>query len=112
MKNSSIRLPACSRGSALLIVLAFLLLLTTLTVAFLSRATFERQLSNASFSQGKVDLAGQGAIAAIIGDRQQEILAGSNGTGTPTLASGYYYPTAPATMVPATVGFTHAVPPA
>ncbi len=100
-----------SRGSALLIVLAFLLLLTTLTVAFLSRATFERQLSNASFSQGKVGLAGQGAIATIIGDLQQEIIAGSNvgaGTTIPVVASGYYYPNAPATAIPATSGFTSA----
>jgi len=103
-----------SQGSALLIVLAFLLLLTTLTVAFLSRATFERLLSNASFSQGKVDLAGQGAISAIIGDLQQEIVAGSNvgaGTTIPDLTQGgtvkgYYYPNAPATAIPAIVGFT------
>ena len=108
MKNPSIRRSACSRGSALLIVLAFLLLLTTLTVAFLSRATFERQLSNASFSQGKVDLAGQGAINAVICDLQQEMVAGSNGTGTPTLASGFLYPTSPANAVPALVGFTQA----
>jgi len=108
MKNPSIRPPGHCQGSALLIVLAFLLLLTTLTVAFLSRATLERQLSNASFSQGKVDLAGQGAISAIIGDLQREIIAGSNGTGTPSMAGGYYYPTAPATAIPALVvpGYT------
>jgi len=111
MKNPSIRPAAQSRGSALLIVLAFLLLLTTLTVAFLSRATFERLLSNASFSQGKVDLAGQGAVSAIIGDLQLEIAAGSNvgaGTTIPAVASGYYYPNSPATVIPAIVGFTPA----
>ena len=114
---SSFKRPrADSRGSALLIVLAFLLLLTTVIVAFLSRATFERQLSNASYSQGKVDLAGQGAIAAIIGDLQQEIVAGSNvgaGTTIPDLTqggtvTGYYYPNSPLTVVPAVVGFTPA----
>lgn len=116
MNHSLIRTAASSRGSALLIILAFLLLLTTVTVAFLSRATFERQLSNASYSQGKVDLAGQGAVAAIIGDLQQEIVAGSNvgaGTTIPDLTqggtvSGYYYPNSPATVVPAIVGFTPA----
>jgi hypothetical protein len=115
MRNSSIRTAGHRGGSALIIVLAFLLLLTALAVAMLSRATLERQLSNASFNQGKVDLAGQGAIATIIGDLQQEIVAGSHtGTATltlPAMASGYYYPNAPATMVPYTNAITHAVPP-
>ncbi len=130
MKNPSNRSASHAQGSALLIVLAFLLLLTTLTVAFLSRATFERQLSNASFSQGKVDLTGQGAIATIIGDLEQEILAGSNGNGvasgagsivpgttipdlthvggvsTGAALTGYYYPNSPTTAIPAVVGFT------
>jgi len=106
-----------SQGSALLIVLLFLVLLTILTVAFLSRATLERQLSGASFSQSKVDLVAQGSIATIIADLQQEIEAGSNvgaGTTIPTLANGYYYPNAPATMVPYPVlsGVNHATPPA
>jgi hypothetical protein len=101
MNHPTYRTGIDTRGSALLIVLAFLLLLTTLTVAFLSRATFERQLSNASFSQGKVDLAGQGAIGTIISDLQQEIVAGSTGgTGTPTMASGYLYPNSPLTAIP------------
>ena len=94
-----------------MIVLAFLLLLTTITVAFLSRSTLERQLSNASFSQGKTDLAAQGAITAIIGDLQQEVVAGSNvgqGTTIPTLSAGYYYPNSPITVVPSLVvpGYT------
>jgi hypothetical protein len=104
MKNSLLGNRGRSQGSALLIVLAFLLLLTTLTIAFLSRATLERQLSNGSFGQGKVDLAGQGAIVAIVGDLQQEIVAGSNGTGTPTV----YYPSSPLTATPSLVvpGYT------
>ena len=107
MKKNFDRRADYSRGSALLIVLALLVLLTTLIVAFLSRSTLERQLSNASFSQGKVDLAGQGAIVQIIGDLQQEIAAGSTGgIGTPTVASGYYYPNSPLTAIPAIVGFT------
>lgn len=104
MKNRTSLHRSQSRGSALLIVLAFLLLLTTLAVAFLSRATLERLLSNASVIQSRVDLTGQTGIATIIADLQQEIVAGSNvgaGTSIPTLATGYYYPNAPATVVPA-----------
>jgi Tfp pilus assembly protein PilX len=92
--------PHRSRGSALLIVLAFLLLLTTLTVAFLSRATMERQMSNSSYSQNKTDLVAQGSIATIIADLQQEIVAGSN-AGSPVLTGGYYYPSSPLTVTPA-----------
>jgi hypothetical protein len=91
--------PAARRGSALLLVVASLLLLTTLVVAFLSRVTFERQLASASSGLGKTDLAAQGAVTMIIGDLQNEIIAGSN-SGTPTLASGYLYPSAPSTVVP------------
>ena len=116
MRNPSLRPAAHSTGSALLIVLALLLLLTTLIVGFLSRATFERQLSNASFSQGRVELAGQGAIAAVIGDLQQEIVAGSNGNGgtivvgtnIPAVANGFYYPNGPPAAIPAIVGFVPA----
>ena len=109
MMTSSSRRAARTNGSAMLIALVFLMLLTVVSIAFLSRALMERQMSNASYSQGKVDLSGEGAIASIIGDLQQEIAAGSNGNGgsivvgqqIPKLASGYYYPNAPSTAVPA-----------
>jgi hypothetical protein len=100
---------ASRRGSALLLVVISLLLLVTLVVAFLSRATLERQLSGASANLGKTDLAAQGAVSMVISDLQQEIVAGSNGSGTPAVASGYYYPTSPLTMVPQVVGFTQGV---
>jgi hypothetical protein len=98
-------------GSALIIVLAFLFLLTIVTIAFLSRSLLERQLSNASLNQNKIDLVAQGAAASIIGDLQQEIVAGSTESG------GIYTPVnsntpIPSAIIPASVGFTHAVPPA
>jgi hypothetical protein len=92
------------RGSALLLVVISLLLLTTLVVAFLSRATLERELSGASANLGKTDLAAQGAVSMVISDLQQEIVAGST-----TTATGDYYPTSPLTVVPQIVGFTPAV---
>jgi hypothetical protein len=101
MRHPTFR-PATPRGSALVLVLAALLLLTTLVVAFLSRVTFERQQAASSSGLGKSDLAAQGAIAMIIGNLQSEIIAGSGGSGTPTLSYGYY-PTTPTTAVPCLV---------
>jgi Tfp pilus assembly protein PilX len=83
------------KGSALIIVLAFLFLLTIVTIAFLSRSLLERQLSNASLNQNKIDLVAQSAAASIIGDLQQEIVAGST-----ISATGVYSPISPTDVVP------------
>ena len=64
-------------GAALVIALAFVVLLTGLIVAFFSRAMSERQVSNSSANQTKVEFLVEGAADAIIGDFKQEILAGS-----------------------------------
>ena len=84
--NSSFILPPSSfqGGSALLIVLAFVVLLTGLTMAFFSRVMSDRQVSNSSASQTKVELFAQGAVEEILGDLKQEILAGSTNTITST----------------------------
>ena len=93
---------------ALVIVLAFVVLLTGLLMAFFSRAMSERQSSNSSASQTKVDLFAQGAVNTIIGDLKQEIADGSNATivvaGSAT--NTIYLPTAPTNAVPALAGST------
>src|SRR6266704_2194506 len=43
------------RGAALIIVLAFVVLLTGLMVAYLSRTTSDRQVAHSSFNQTKAD---------------------------------------------------------
>ncbi|MGB8352338.1 MAG: hypothetical protein WCD79_00465 [Chthoniobacteraceae bacterium] len=65
-------------GSALVIVLAFLVLLTVLTVAFFSRAATERQVSNSSVNQTSAELFARSATEIIVGDLKQEIVAGSS----------------------------------
>ena len=83
-----------------MIVLAFVVLVTGLVVAFFSRAVAERQISNSSANETKVDLTAQGAVDAIIGDLKQEIAAGSTSyTGTDGVT--IYVPTTPVTAVPA-----------
>jgi hypothetical protein len=87
------------RGAALIIVLAFVVLLTGLGVAYLSRTTSDRQVAHSSFNQSSVDQLAQSAMDNIIGDLRQEIINGStaypqdNGTTV-------YIPTVAANMVP------------
>src|SRR5438876_1514526 len=90
------------RAAALLIVLAFVVLLTGLSVAYLSRTTGDRQVANTSFNQSNVDQLAQSAMDNIIGDLRQEITDGSTTTtvnvnGT---AVTIYTPISAAYMVP------------
>jgi hypothetical protein len=71
------------RGAALLIVLALVVLLTGVGVAYLSRTTADRQVAHASFNQSKVDELAQSAMDLIIGELQQEIANGSSPTPSP-----------------------------
>src|SRR6266550_8578480 len=71
------------RGAALLIVLAFAVLLTGLTLAYFSRTTSDRQVAHSSFHQSKVDQLAASAMDLVIGDLQREIANGSSPTPTP-----------------------------
>jgi len=98
------------RGAALFIVLAFVVLLTGLGVAYLSRATSDRQVAQSSFHQSKVDELAQSAMDLIIGDLQQEIANGSSPTPSPvptvsplplpTATPFVYWPLTPANVIP------------
>ena len=80
------------RGAALLIVLAMVVLLTGVSIAYLSRTTGDRQVAQSSFHQTKVDVMAQSAMDLVIGDLQQEI---ANGSTAITQADGstVYTPT-------------------
>ncbi len=83
------------QGAALLLVLCFVVLTAGLMVAFFSRATTERQVSNFSAGSTKVELLADTALDLVIDDLKQEIVNHSNtsGSGTNTLytpASGTY----------------------
>jgi hypothetical protein len=66
------------QGAALIIVLAFVVLLTGVAIAYLSRATSDRQVAHSSFNQSNVDQLAQSAMDNIIGDLRQEIVNGSD----------------------------------
>ena len=85
-------------GSALIIVLSFVVLLTVVVLAMLSHSLLNRMISNASSNVTKTDLYAHGAIDQIIGDLRQEVVAGSTSSGSGT--STIYRPSSVAASVP------------
>src|SRR5207248_8784121 len=75
-----------SKGAALIIVLAFVVLLTGLVLAYFSRTTTDRQLAQSSFNDTSADLLARSALDILVSDFKQEILAHP----TPTAAPPYY----------------------
>jgi hypothetical protein len=98
------------RAAALIIVLAFVVLLTGLGLAYLSRTTSDREIAHSSFRQSNVDQLAQSAMDNIIGDLRQEIL---NGSGSPSPTASpvtLFVPTSNANMVPMRNNTVSAIP--
>jgi hypothetical protein len=85
-------------GAALIIVLAFVVLLAALGVAYVSRATSDRQVAHSSFNQTKVDELAAAVTNYIVNDLFQEIVSGSNATTVNNVT--VYSPTTAANMLP------------
>src|SRR5438094_2235891 len=97
------------RGAALIIALAIVVLLTGVAIAYLSRATSDRQVAHSSFNQSSVDQLAQSAMEGIIGNLRQEIANGSSATVEDD-GTTVYAPTVAANMVPQRSGNLAAVP--
>jgi hypothetical protein len=69
--------PDRNAGSALVIVLAFLVLLTGLVVVFLGRALLDRKVSASSANMTKTEILGRGALNTIVADLKDEIAQNS-----------------------------------
>ena len=83
-------------GLALVIVLAFIALLTGLIVAYFARSMTSRQLANSSASQTKSAMLARSASDIVIAGLKQEIAAGSftpAQSPSPSPAYPYYVPT-------------------
>jgi hypothetical protein len=70
-----------SKGAALMIVLAFVVLLTGLTLAYFSRTGTDRQLAQSSYNDTSADLLARSALDIVVSDFKQEIV--SHPTVTP-----------------------------
>lgn len=74
MKTDSLRSPRSLRkGAALVIVLAFVVLLTGLVIAYFSRTATDRQLAKSSFDDTAADLLARSGLDIIVSDLKQEI---------------------------------------
>jgi hypothetical protein len=67
-----------SKGAALIIVLAFVVLVTALAVSYFSRTTTDRQLAQSSYNDTSADLLARSALDIVVGNLKQEIA--NNGT--------------------------------
>src|SRR5947199_592059 len=65
-----------SKGAALMIVLAFVVLLTGLSLAYMSRTTTDRRLAQSSYNDTSADLLGRTALDTVVNDFKQEIVNG------------------------------------
>ena len=88
-----------SKGAALIVVLAFVVLLTSLVLAYFTRAGTDRQLAQASSIDIAVDLLARSALDIVVSDFKQEIVSGSssmtvNGSTyfTPIVNTNYVIP--------------------
>jgi hypothetical protein len=64
------------KGAALMIVLALVVLLTGLALAYFSRTTTDRQLAQSSYNDTSADLLVRSALDIVIGSLKQEIVNG------------------------------------
>ena len=76
-----------SKGASLMIVLAFVVLLTGLALAYFSRAGTDRQLAQSSFNDTNSDLLARSALDIVVSDFKQEII------NNPTVNSANIQPT-------------------
>ncbi len=97
-------------GVALVIILAFVVIITGVILAFFSRALSRRQVSNASASQTKGDQLAEAAADSIIGDLQQEIVMSSSAPAVTSGSATIYLPLTNASMLPQISGTTSTVP--
>src|SRR4029077_17113232 len=75
-----------SSGAALIIVLAFVVLLTVLVVAYFSRTATDRQLAHSSFNVTTADLLARCRLDIGVNDFKQEI------TNNPTVTAANVQP--------------------
>src|ERR1700730_5551349 len=97
-------------GAALIIVLAFVVLLLALVLAYFSRTVTDRQVAQSSFRQTNADQLALTAADVIVADLKQEITDSNFSTATPVGSSTIYIPNAPANMVPVKSGNPAGVP--
>jgi hypothetical protein len=87
-----------SQGAALMVVLAFVVLLTAVVVAYFGRSTSQRAVAVGTFGDVAADVTARSAIDSVVVDLRREITAGS----AAYLVNGvnYYEPSSPQNIIP------------
>jgi hypothetical protein len=67
-----------SKGAALIIVLAFVVLATALGLVYFSRTTTDRQLAQSSYNDTSADLLARSALDIVVSNFKQEIINANN----------------------------------
>ena len=65
---------SASKGAALMIVLAFIVLLAGVALAYFSRTTTDRQLAHSSYNDTSADLLARSAMDIVVNDFKQDII--------------------------------------
>jgi hypothetical protein len=89
-----------SKGASLMIVLAFVVLLTGLALAYFSRTATDRQLAQSSYSDTSADLLARSALDIIVSDCKQEIVNGQPVSATNIQPTPYGTPSPGQTPIP------------
>ena len=97
------------RGAALIIVLALIVLLAAMVVAYFARTINDSQSARISYLGSDADQLARSALDVIVADLKQEIAAGSLPTPTPP-ALPVYLPTPAANAIPKRSGVPVGVP--
>jgi hypothetical protein len=89
-----------SKGAALMIVLAFVVLLTGLALAYFSRTTTDRQLAQSSYNDTSTDLLARSALDIIVSDFKQEIINDPSTATAADIQPAHYTPAPPVSGPP------------
>jgi hypothetical protein len=99
MPTSPLPRRSSNKAAALIIVLAFVVILTGVALAYFTRTTSDRQLAQSSFNDTSADLLARSALDVVVGDFKQEIVNGST-IATPSPGTTIYVPTSAANVIP------------
>src|ERR1043166_4858368 len=113
MPASPLPTRSSSKAAALIIVLAFVVLLTGLTLAYFTRTTTDRLVGQSSYNNTSADLLARSALDIVVGDFKQEIVNGSTRASIGDLngnISTIYVPINALNMVPRRSGDISAAP--
>src|SRR5215467_708118 len=77
MRASPLPRRSSDKAAALIIVLAFVVLLTGLALTYFSRTISERQLAHSSYNDTSADLLARTALDTVVSDFKHEIVNGS-----------------------------------